>query len=243
MHEPTLESTEALTVSNPFQAVTDIFYRPRAVFDALAVKDNWSWIPFILIILLSLVPIYLYFNMVDFNWYSGVIAQTQLPNASPAEVDALSKAMTLGTTQTITIASIAIGMPIAMAIYAGYFTLWTRNDEKSIQGFTDWYGAMWWITMPTIINALLACIYLLVQEPNTQISVAALAPTSIAFIAGIDMTNQWFNLLNSIRVDSIWTIVLATICLRSWTNFGLTKAAIVAAIPSALIWSLTFFLA
>ncbi|MFC4699774.1 YIP1 family protein [Glaciecola siphonariae] len=226
-------------VSNPIQAASEIFYKPTAVFDAIAVKDNWSWIPFILVTVLSIVPTYLYFNLVDFQWYTNMIATAQMPDASPAETEAFANAMELGSTQMISVIGLAIGLPIIMAILAGYYTLWTRNDEKSIHGFTDWYGAMWWIAMPAIINALASCIYLTLQAPGSEISQAGLAPLSLAFLAGIDMESTWFGLTSSLRIDSIWTILLGALCLKSWTNFSFNKSLFVSALPSVLIYTVT----
>lgn len=227
------------SVTNPFQGASEIFYHPSAVFKALGVKDNWSWIPFILIVSASAMPIYLYFNMVDFDWYRVMIANMQMPDGSPAEIEAFSNTMELGATQLITMVSIGLGLPIVVAILAGYFTLWTRNDAKGMQGFTDWYGATWWMMMPSILNALLACLYLLSQESGTALNQSALAPLSIAFVIGTEMTAKWYSLLSSIRLDSLWTIALGAICLNVWTNFSKVKSVIVAAIPSALIWTIT----
>ncbi|WP_371192868.1 YIP1 family protein [Glaciecola sp. SC05] len=240
MQESTPQSETNLTVSNPLQAASEIFYHPRAVFNALSVKDNWSWIPFILVLAVSAVPVYLHFNIVDFEWYRVALATMQSPEGSPAEIEALSNNITFGMTQLITLLSIALGVPIFMVLLAGYFTLWTRNDEKSIHGFTDWYGATWWMAMPSIINALLACLYLMTQEAGTEISQSALAPLSVAFAFGTEMTDKWYGMLSSIRLDTFWTMMLAAICLNSWTNFSMTKAIVVAAIPNTLIWTLTF---
>lgn len=231
------------TVSNPFQAASEIFYQPRDVFNALSVKDNWSWIPFFLVLAVSTVPIYLYFNIVDFDWYKNIIATMQMPEGSPAEIEAFSNTMEMGMTQMITLVSIVVGLPIVMAILAGYFTLWTRNDEKSIHGFTDWYGATWWMAMPSIINALLSCLYMVTQDLGSELNQSALAPLSVAFMIGTEMTEKWYGLLSSIRLDSLWTIALGAICLNSWTNFSMTKSTVVAALPNVLIWSLTFVFA
>jgi hypothetical protein len=233
-----MQENTQLDVTNPFQAVSEIFYKPTAVFNTLAVKDNWSWIPFILVLAVSVVPAFLYFNVVDFDWYRAIIAQTQMPEASPAELEAFANTMAQGTTQLITIVSVAIGLPIVMALLAGYYALWTRNDEKSVHGFTDWYGATWWMSMPTVINALLACLYMITQSIGTELNQAAMAPLSLAFIFGTDMTASWYGLLSALRIDSIWSIVLGAICLSSWTNFSMVKSVLVSALPSAIIWSI-----
>ena len=42
-------------VTNPFQACNDIFFKPNGVFKAVGENNNWSWMPFILIMAISLV--------------------------------------------------------------------------------------------------------------------------------------------------------------------------------------------
>lgn len=234
-----MQENTPLSVTNPFQAASEIFYKPTQVFEAISVKDNWSWIPFVIVTAVAILPLYLYFNLVDFEWYRGIIAKMQLPEGSPAELEAFSNAMDFGTTQMFTLVSIGVGLPIIMAILAGYFTLWTRNDEKSLHGFTDWYGATWWMAMPSVINALFACLYMATVDAGTQLNQAALAPLSLAFVMGTEMTSSWHGLLSSVRIDVIWTILLGAICLNVWTNFSFTKSVIVSAIPNLLIWLVT----
>ena len=101
----------------------------------------------------------------------------------------------------------------------------TKNDEKSIHGFTDWYGATLWMAMPMLVSSLVSLVLLTFQEPGAEISAAILAPLSLAFILGTDMASPWFNLLTIVSIDSIWLIFLAYVCVRTWTNFSQTRAA------------------
>ena len=68
-----MQENTPLSVTNPFQAASEIFYKPTQVFEAISVKDNWSWIPFIIVTAVAILPLYLYFNLVDFEWYRGII--------------------------------------------------------------------------------------------------------------------------------------------------------------------------
>jgi len=243
MDEKQSIQTPTNQISSPFTAITEVFYNPRAVFDTLSVKDNWSWIPFILIVAVSLIPGYLYFNTVDFSWYAQTSAMMALPEGSPAEIEAIANTMTVGLLSTTTLISVPLGLIIVVAILGGYYTLWTRNDEKSVHGFTDWYGAMWWIMMPTLISSVLACLYIAMQPVGSQIAQSAMAPLSLSFILGLDMTNTWYALLESIRLDTFWSMALAVYCLKSWTNFSTAKSIIVALIPNAVIWAIVLFVA
>ena len=230
-------------VTNPIQAASEVFYRPMAVFNKLAEANNWSWIPFIIVMLLAFFPTYLYYQVVDINWIIEQSAIASLPpDASPAEIENFKRTMPAEALQ-YTAFALPIGVIIIQAIIAGYYTMVTRNDEKNVQGFTDWYGATWWIAMPSVINGLIACLLLAIQDSGAQVQPSIVSPLSVAFVFGIELTSKYFNLLSGLRLDSIWSIVLAGYCITSWTSFSLQKTMIIAVIPTAIILSISFIFA
>lgn len=227
-------------VSNPIQACNDIFLKPNRVFAALTEKDNWSWVPFFIVLITSVVPAYLYFGVVDFDWYQTLTLQGQMPDASPAEIENMKAMSSAGLAQNMALIFTSIFLIIVAAIMALYFTLVTRNDEKSIHSYLDWYGAQWWMMLPVVISSLVSCILIVLMEPGAQVSESVLAPLSVAYIFGVEQSSQWFRFLMGIRLESFWSIYLATVCLGQWTNFSQKKCIIVAIIPTALILGLTF---
>lgn len=229
-------------VTNPIQAASEIFYRPKAVFNAIANVNNWSWVPFIIVCVIGFLPTYLYYGLVDLDWLVHQMALTDNPNASPAEIENFKSAMPKAVL-SYTAFAIPVVLVIVNAIIAGYYTLVTKNDEKNVQGFMDWFGASWWIAMPSVVNGLIACILLALQEPNTQISTAIATPLSVAFMLGTDMTSQWFGFFSGIRLDTFWSILIAGYCINSWTSFSFEKSLILSAIPALVIWSISFLVA
>lgn len=226
-------------VSNPIQACNDIFLKPNGVFKAIGEKDNWSWLPFFIVVIFATVPGYLYFGIVDFDWFQTMQIQQSMPDASPAEIESYKAASSASMNQKIVLFSGFIGLVVIAAIQALYHTLVTRNDEKSIHSFLDWYGAQWWMFLPSVINALVACALILLLESGAQESEAILAPFSLAYIFGVEKSSAAFSLLLSIRLDSLWSIYLASVCLSQWTNFSKQKSIIVAVIPTLVILGLT----
>jgi hypothetical protein len=228
-------------VTNPLQACTDVFVRPSEVFKALSVKDNWSWVPFILVAIIGSLPAYMYFGVVDFAWYVDLQLSLSMPDASPAELENARPLFGTADSMRIFVLFIApITLVVITAILALYFTLVTRNDEKSIHSFFDWFGAQWWIMMPTLVGALISLVLILMSDSGSQVSQAIMSPTSLGFIFGIEQDNKWFGLLTGVRLETIWTIYLGAMCLHQWTNFSNKKALIVSAIPSVIILSVVF---
>lgn len=226
-------------ISNPFQALNSIFVKPNPVFQTVSQVNNWSWLPFIIINVIAVLSINLYFNFVDFNWYVDSLIQQSMADTSPAEQQGFRDQMSKDIIAISGMAMVILGSVVVTAIFAAYLNTMTRSDDSHTHGFTDWYGAMWWVQMPAIINALLA-ILLIFLSSNHEISPVSLSPLSVAFIVGTDMGSDWFNFLTSLRLDSIWSIYLLTVCVSQWTSFDTRKSFIVALAPYAIIYGLWF---
>ena len=224
-------------VTNPIQACNDIFLKPRGVFAALSHRDNWSWIPFVIVILFSILPTYLYFGVVDYGWYQDQTLATQMPDASPKELENIKAMSTASTAQTMTLIFGGIGVLVVTAIVALYHTLVTKNDDKSIHSFLDWFGAQWWFALPMVFNALISCVLIMLAEPGAQLNQSVIAPVSLAYISGMEMSSAWFNFAQGVRLDTIWGVYLTTVCLSEWTNFSTRKSLIVALIPVLFMYT------
>jgi hypothetical protein len=223
-------------VSNPFQAMVDIFIKPNQVFATISDTHNWSWIPFLVISVVSAIPAYLYFNFVDFSWYTELLVQTMSADLSPAEQGAIRNALPDQAQSLWTgIFGGVISIVIANAVMALYLNIVTKADEECVQGYTDWYGFTWWISVPAIVTSILSVVLLLLAQ-DPQVSPEIVAPTSLAFIFGVDMQSQWSTLLQSIRLESFWVMYLIAVGLSQWTQLPNKKTYIIAIAPYALIW-------
>lgn len=223
-------------VSNPFQAMKDIVTKPNQVFATISEVHNWSWIPFLLIAVIGAIPIYLYFNFVDFTWYNELMVESIAGGLSPAEQSAVRNAMT-DQAQSLwagVFGSVFV-LIISNAILALYLYFSTKADEECIQGYTDWYGFAWWVSLPTVVASLISIILVLVAQDN-QLSPLTLAPSSLAFIFSIETTSQWASLMQSIRLESIWVMYLTAVGLSQWTHFSANRNTIIAVAPYLFIW-------
>ncbi|MBO1256043.1 YIP1 family protein [Alteromonas sp. 5E99-2] len=225
------------SISNPIQGLTNVLIKPNAVFSTLAKANNWSWLPFILINLVTLFTIYSYFNHIDFNWYIETIISETMANTSPAEQDAVRSSMNPSTMIGIGAGGAIFGVVIVNAILAVYLNSMTKNDDSHVQGFSDWYGALWWTQMPTIVSSLIAIALLLMSSSN-EISPTSLSPLSLGFILGTNMGSDWYNFMTSIRLDTVWSIYLLTSCIAQWTQFNTRKSLIIASAPFVIISSI-----
>lgn len=223
------------SISNPFQACRDIILKPNGVFATLRTTDNWSWIPFLLIILASLAPIYSYFHSVDLQWYKELIIQSSAANISPGEQNFLRNSMTQTNLLWSTSIAIVFSLIAGNAILAGYLHICAKADEECVQAFTDWYGLTWWINLPSILTSLLALVIILLSQGG-QLSPVVMNPASLAFLFSVSEQSPWYNLSQAIRLENIWMIYLIAVGLSQWTQFSKNRCYLIAILPFALIW-------
>lgn len=224
-------------VTNPIQACSEVFTRPRAVFEALKTHNNWSWIPFILTAILGSLPGYLYFSSVSQDYYHELLRSSpDMVNLSPAEIET-----TLSFFQTDQIAMTmpffaVLGMVIVNAIVAVYYKAVTASDEENLAGFTDWYGACWWTGLPTIIGAVVSILMLLLGDANGELSPGLASATSVANIFGIGLDSSLFNFASSLRLEMLWSFYIAAVAIGTWTRFEFNKCLLLAGLPYIIIY-------
>lgn len=224
------------SVTNPLQACNDIFFKPNGVFKAVGENNNWSWLPFILLVVALILPQYLYVNAVDIDWLANNIVSAQ-EAMSPAEEDAMRSFITRKSLIIQATVGTFIGLVIFNAIFAVYFNLATRNDDSHVFGFTDWYGFTLWTAMPSVLSCLIGVIALLLSDGH-QIPQSTVFPTSLAFLLNIDMASEWFAFCQAVKLELIWSIYLTMVGISQWTSFSTKKSLLIAIAPSAVIYGI-----
>ena len=222
------------SVSNPLQALTDVFYQPAAVFQSLAEKNNWSWLPFFIVVGFGCLPAYLYFGFIDITWYQDMALASQADELAPAQLDQMREGMSRGILETSALVTGLLFPVIFTAVFAIYLHLMTKNDESQVYGFTDWYGFLWWTALPSVLNSLVALI-LIVTATNHQLEITTLNPLSLANAFSVSMTADWFGFLSYFRVDVVWGILLTGIGINQWTSFSKAKSFTLATAPHIVI--------
>jgi hypothetical protein len=184
----------------------------------------------------------MYFNFVDFSWYTELMVQAMAGDLSPAEQNIFRNVMA-DQAQSLwagVFGSIFI-LLITHAILAFYLNIVTKADEDCVQGYTDWYGFSWWVSMPVIVSSLMGIIIVFMAQDN-QLSPLSIAPTSLAFIFSVEMDSLWASLMQSIRLESIWVMYLTVVGLSQWTQLPTKKTYFIAITPYVLIWAVWGFI-
>ncbi|MEP4891651.1 MAG: YIP1 family protein [Aliiglaciecola sp.] len=223
------------------QASLQIFTKPNGVFEAANNNDNWSWIPFLLVMSFVLLPLYLYYNFVDFEWYRDYIVNSTAGNLSPAEQNNI-RAQIRPDFLVVGILMVAfLFQVIVNLVLAAYLNLVAKTDDECINGFTDWYGFTWWISLPSVISFITAILVLALAE-NNQMPISELNPLALSYWLGLGEDSKWFGLANLVKPELFFSIYLIAVGLSHWTKFNRAKIYTVAIAPFAIVITLWFLL-
>lgn len=218
------------SVSNPFSASLNVLFKPNGVFSVLSEKQNWSWIPFLLVVTSAVLPIYLYFSVIDFQWYIDLVTHN-----SPPEVKTMMQATDANQMRITASSAVFIGALISGVVFATYLNLVTKIDPDNINGFTDWYGFSWWVSMPVVISNIIS-LALLVTVSDAQMTPNVLYPLSLAFIFNTSIGSEWLSLLQSTGLSTLWSIYLMAVGVSRWIKVSTQKAFLIATAPFVVIW-------
>lgn len=225
--------------TNPFSACINVFVKPSVVFHTVNERHNWSWIPFIFVILFGALPLYIYMNMVDFNWYMDFYISTIMGDVSPAEKENFRSALTQSNLLFGMMAGAVFFQIVQNALLAVYLNFATKADDNNLNGFTDWFGFTWWVSLPMVIG-FVASMIVLMFNTDPQLPMGSINPLALSYLLDIDMKSAWFGFTNAIRPDIILTIYLIAVGVSQWTSFNARKVYIIALAPFVLFFTMWF---
>ncbi|GAA0858324.1 YIP1 family protein [Aliiglaciecola litoralis] len=229
-------------ISNPFQACLHIWFNPKTVFAAVDKHHNWSWIPFFIVMLGVLLPTYAYFQFVDFDWYREFYVAFTAGDVSPAEKEAVLVSLR---SQSVYMYSnmfaYCLGYVLLAAIIAGYLNMMTKVDEENINGFTDWYGFVWWTFLPVFITGVVMLLMILIKDDN-QTSLYGLQPLSLGYWLGLNETSKWVGLADQFRVELFLSFYFMITGLKQWTRLSILRIYLILFVPYILIVGSSIFL-
>ena len=222
-------------INSPLKALQTIILKPNQVFSRLKGTPNWSWLPFIVVIVMSALPQWLYFNTVDMEWYADKIIAMEYAGVSPSEQAQARHIMLQQDMGSFTTFAVVFSVLLTYAIFALYLHKVTRIDEENILSFGDWYGFMWWATLPfAFFSAISVLIILFLGGP--QLSPEYLGLFSVAGLLGIPMESDWYGWAQGIGLDTLWVGYLIAVGVSRWTRLSTRQSYTIAAAPFVGIW-------
>ena len=225
-----------------FNAMVDIITSPGKALDAVKSHTSWLWWPLLINLLLACALLYYYYTWVDFDW---LIEQTirQAPPESRAEgADAIRQFMNPATTTWTSIGAVVIVIMIVYLVQAVYLHLANKISTGADVGFGQWFSLGAWSGFVGIFATLATFIGLLMAK-NNQVALENLDVFSLnSLLVHASPDDPWYRWATSLRLLTIWSLILMAIGYSRWTGAGMGKSAIIAALPTIAIfgiWALT----
>ncbi|MCO6356986.1 YIP1 family protein [Pseudoalteromonas shioyasakiensis] len=226
--------------SNVMTALVDIFISPSKAFNGLKEAKGWSFVAFILLASILAASMFAFYNKADPQFLIDQQVAAASVDATIAEQKMIRQSMEQTIDLQVWFAMFGgiIGLAVINALMAGYYLFVSKQDPEANYGYGAWYGFGVWAMMPLVIYYLGFLILVLTASTN-QISQTLMNYSSInQLLIGLEIGHPFYTLLESLNIFSIWSIFIAAIGLKSWTNFTFNKALLFAALPSIVIYGI-----
>jgi len=226
--------------SNVMTALVDIFISPSKAFNGLKEAKGWSFVAFILLAGILAASMFAFYNKADPQFLIDQQVAAASVDATIAEQKMIRQSMEQTIDLQVWFAMFGgiIGLAVINALMAGYYLFVSKQDPEANYGYGAWYGFGVWAMMPLVIYYFGFLILVLTASTN-QISQTLMNYSSInQLLIGLEIGHPFYTLLESLNIFSIWSIFIAAIGLKSWTNFTFNKALLFAALPSIVIYGI-----
>ncbi|MDX1474898.1 MAG: YIP1 family protein [Reinekea sp.] len=226
-------------MSNPtMNSFLDIFAAPNNVFDRIRDKTLSAWLPLVIILVATIAVFGWYFMTVDMFQFMETSMQMSGQTPTNEELDAVMQGESV--IRIISVASAGIGSLVVYLILALFFFLAATLIAEEKFSYGQFLSIVSWGSLPGLITILSAAITYALA--NDFIYVTSLDMTSLASLLGMQMDAPNYDVASGLSLGSIWTYVLYGMGFIRLTRCSISTGVIVAIIPPALQYGLTYFL-
>lgn len=215
----------------------DIYVAPKQLFTTLQEKNGWSWLPFILLLVVNALGVWWFYHGMSSEWIVEQQLAMSAQDMSPAQMEEAREALgyIADMTGIIGAASVFLITPIMLALIALYTMLVGNPGQKRSYG--NWYALAVWSNMPSILNMLgLMVLILLSSDPNMSLSTVNYLSIN-QLLLGLQPGNAWFAWAENLNLIYIWISALLAVGLHTWSGYSAIKSAILGFLPLLVIFS------
>ncbi|HET6628376.1 MAG TPA: YIP1 family protein [Woeseiaceae bacterium] len=220
-------------------AMIDIIAAPSSAFDEIRRHPRWFWWPLLVLLGLTIGAFVFYYSWVDFEWLVNETVRQAISGGMPADqADMIRNFMSPTRQMLFTVLGVIVFTLVVYAIQAAYLNIVNKVVGDPSLGYGQWFSFAIWTAFVGIINALAIFAVILLADSN-QLGGAELAPLSAnALLIHAESGDAWFTWGNSLSLVTLWTLGLMTFGFSRWTGSSMTKSALVAVTPWALVFGI-----
>ncbi len=224
-----------------------IFTNPRAVFDEQREDPKWL-VPGLVILAFTIISGVGVTMLVDvgevaraqFEQTIETLEQQGTPQATIDQMRAATEQqLAITSNPIVAMGSAVLGAVVIFFIlalvHALYFMIVGKIMSTGLD-FSDCFALSVWGRMPWIIAAVVTLIAAIVMSPQTDLS----AYNLLALSTWMNLSNEnhmiFGQLVKTLDLMVIWSIVIMTVGFDSWTEKGIGVSAAVVAIPYVIVY-------
>ncbi len=216
-----------------------IFTKPVATFEGIKTSGG-AWFPLVVVIVLSILVNFLYFQAVDFNWFIEQTVISESAGKSPAEQEMIRKnisSMGIGMMQGFSIGGAVIGLPIIYALVAALLIIISniRNDNLT---YGECFSLACWSGIIKSITLIFACI-MIAASSEGKISASQISGLNLNLLFfGVDVSHPWYKWLSEFDLVNLWSAAVLGLGYKAFTKSSMTAAMIIGFLPTVLYFGI-----
>lgn len=226
-----------------------IFTNPRAVFDEQQDDPKWL-VPGLVILAFTIISAVGVTALVDvgevqraqFEQTIETLERQGTPQATIDQMRATTETqLEFATNPIVAMGGAVLGAVVIFFILALVHALYFMIVGKIMStghDFSDWFALSVWGRMPWVISAIVTVVAALVMSPQTDLS----AYNLLALSTWMNLPNEthmiFGQLVKTLDLMVIWSIVIMTVGFDSWTEKGIGVSLAVVAVPYVVIYGL-----
>jgi hypothetical protein len=218
-------------------ALLDTFLAPADAFRAVRERPTWAWLALLVIAVASFASVYTLFGGIS----PESLVEQQLAGAPEMPPDQLAAARSNMTQIAPYMAHIGVVMNLIMVLifttlFAGIYFLGERMLARERNGYGRWFAATAFSFLPGVLNGLgLIALAMLSSEPNLSIHLGNYASLN-NLVLHLSPAESGFGFASALNLFFLWSIVLAAVAARVFSDMSWGKAILFGALPYLLIF-------
>lgn len=212
----------------------DIFLQPSAVFAAERERPTFL-LPLAVLVAITVAFTLAYFLRVDPDWYGTQMLDAMGREMSEAEAAKVRAGMP-GTSTVGVFGAIggAIAVALMLVITALYVWIASKLTGRTL-GFRHGMSLAAWSSMPIVLGSIVALVGALTMSPQTPIESLMLTNVD-PLLVDLPADHRWNRVAQGFNLLSFWSLYLFALGWKLWTRSSWLQAAVVALLPTLVVF-------
>ena len=217
----------------------DLFLAPASLFEALPARRFWGWGAFLLTAAVTVAAMLVFIGPMSPEWIvEQQILQMgeRMSDNELAQVRPQLVAMAPHTVWISAIGGIFTSGLLVVLVGSAYMLLERAATRGPRHGWGQWLRLTVWSQLPQLLYALgLIAIALLAASPDQPLAQLGYASLN-GLVLDLPPGHRWFTWASNLGLFQLWSIGLAAVGFRVWTQAAWGRATLLAALPWLLVF-------